>query len=42
MCDISIWEFPKIVGTFWGVPKVRIRVYIGVHIFGETTRKLGT
>ena len=34
------WEFPKIRGTFLGVPIIRIivfGVYIGVPLFWETT-----
>ena len=39
----SKWGFPKVKGTFLGVPIIRtiiIGVYIGVPLFWETTKSL--
>ena len=40
----QIWEFPRIRGTFLGLPIIRpiikFGVYIGVPLFWETTKSL--
>ena len=30
-CGVGIWEFPKIRGTFLGVPIIRIIIYWGLY-----------
>ena len=31
LCNIYIWGFPKIRGTFLGIPIMRTIVYSGLH-----------